>query len=157
MSAGVPVAVEGQARVPTAVEGQAGVPAAVEGQAGGSAKRSQEDAIVPFGPEPKSRRMLDESWMSFAIAASGLWGPSPAPGFTADELQNLLCAYAGYVLSMMPWFPTPPRTRRPFVDAQCRCYLCLFGRPCIGEPVASVDFQGAGGRDARQNMYGALS
>ena len=105
MSAGVPVAVEGQARVPTVVEGQAGVPAAMEGQAGGSAKRSQEDAIVPFGPEPKSRRMLDESGMSFAIAASGLWGPSPAPGFTADELQNLLCVYAGYVLSMMPLVP----------------------------------------------------
>ena len=107
MSAGLPAAVERKPGAPTAAEDQPGVPAAVEGQAGCSAKRSQEDAIVPFAAAAKSGRMLDPSEMSSAVGSSEPVGRDLAPGFRPSELQNFLCAYAQSVMRMKPVDPDP--------------------------------------------------
>ena len=102
---GRPSSCGGPGARPNSCGGPGGRPSSYGGPGGRQRKEVAGGCHRTFRSGAKSRRMLDESGMSFAIAASGLWGPSPAPGFTADELQNLLCAYAGYVLSMMPLVP----------------------------------------------------
>ena len=72
------------------------------GQARG-AKRWTEAAEV-FVEDLKRGRMPDLPGVSSSgsAAASGSGDPSPVPGYTPDELKNLMSNYARSVLSMKP-------------------------------------------------------